>query len=286
MITLTWKLWNAMSAEKIPLTDDHIHIDPVNGRGIDAARDFLKAGGTHMFLVSKPSFSLGISPRRGSEFSAVFDETLRIADKIRETGLVVFPVLGVHPAEITRLSETMTYAEAAVIMKEGLDTAARYVADGSAVALKSGRPHYDVDPEVSALSNEVLLHAFTLGKECGCAVQVHAEAGPCEDLVGMASSAGMDPARVVKHYASPETPLVPSMMAKHEAIPSLCRQGRMFTMESDYMDENSRPGAVIGPKSVPRFTKKLLADGLITAEDAYRIHSDTPFRVYGTEIVI
>ena len=105
-------------------------------------------------------------------------------------------------------------------------------------------------------------------------------------MVAMAGSAGMDPARVVKHYASPETPLIPSLMAKHEAIPALCREGRRFTMESDYMDENSRPGAVIGPKSVPRFTNRLLSEGLITGENLHRIHTDTPSLVYGVEIVL
>jgi TatD-related deoxyribonuclease len=275
-----------MRPEKTPLTDDHIHIDPVNGRGIEAAKDFMRAGGTNMFLVSKPSFSLGVFPEKGSDFIAVFDETIRIADKIRETGLVVYPVLGVHPAEITRLSERMTPGQASVIMKEGLDAAARYVVEGAAVALKSGRPHYEVPPEITVLSNDVLSHAFSLGRDCRCAVQVHAETGPCDDMIGMAIAAGMDPARVVKHYASPETSLLPSFMAKHEAIPALCREGRRFTMESDYMDENSRPGAVIGPKSVPRFTNRLLSEGLITMEDVHRIHTDTPSRVYGVEIVL
>jgi TatD-related deoxyribonuclease len=55
-------------------------------------------------------------------------------------------------------------------------------------------------------------------------------------------------------------------------------------MESDYMDENSRPGAVIGPKSVPRATFRLLSGMLITTEDAHRIHVETPGRVYGVEI--
>ncbi|MDD1707209.1 MAG: hydrolase TatD, partial [Methanoregulaceae archaeon] len=66
--------------------------------------------------------------------------------------------------------------------------------------------------------------------------------------------------------------------------PELAASGRQFTLESDYMDENSRPGAVIGPKSVPRITFKLLADGVITIEDAQRIHKDTPEQVYGVEI--
>jgi TatD-related deoxyribonuclease len=57
-----------------------------------------------------------------------------------------------------------------------------------------------------------------------------------------------------------------------------------MTMESDYMDENSSPGAVIGPKSVPRFTRRLLEAGLITSDDVYRIHTDTPSKIYGVEI--
>ena len=71
------------------------------------------------------------------------------------------------------------------------------------------------------------------------------------DIADMARNAGFPTERVVKHYGSPDTPLHPSLIAKHEAIPQLARERRAFTMESDFMDENSRPGAVIGPKSVP-----------------------------------
>jgi TatD-related deoxyribonuclease len=55
-------------------------------------------------------------------------------------------------------------------------------------------------------------------------------------------------------------------------------------MESDYIDENSRPGSVIGPKSVPRFTRKLLESGDLSEEAAHRIHVETPSRTYGVEI--
>jgi TatD-related deoxyribonuclease len=199
---------------------------------------------------------------------------------------VVFPILGVHPAEISRLSERMTLAEAVAVMKDGLDVAASYVKDGKAVALKSGRPHYEVSPEVLAASNDVLAHALTLTAECRCALQIHAETGPCADVVEMAARAGVPVDRVVKHYGSPDTPLHPSLIAKHEAIPDLAREKRPFTMESDYMDENSRPGAVIGPKSVPRYTHKLLESGAISVDDCYRIHGETIERVYGVRVTI
>ena len=270
----------------IPITDDHIHIDPVNGRGIEAAKDFQRSGGTHIFLVTKPSWSYGITPSSGEDFRGVFDATLRTAAMIREIGLVVYPVLGVHPAEINRLTERMSLDAAAGVMMAGLDLAACYVEEGEAVALKSGRPHYEVAPDVLAASNAVLSHALELGAECDCAVQLHAESGPCADVVDMAARAGISIERVVKHFATPDTPLMPSFIARHEGIPALAREGRWFTMESDYMDENARPGAVIGPKSVPRFTRRYLEGEVITEEDAWRIHADTPSRTYGVDIVL
>lgn len=273
-----------MKDPDIPVTDDHMHIDPANGRGVEAALDFRRSGGTHLFLVSKPSWSHGVAPRSGDDFAVVFEETLRTAAAIRERGLVVYPVLGVHPAEISRLSGRMTVDEAARVMEEGLSLAGAYVADGKAVALKSGRPHYEASPEEMDASNRVLAHALGCAADAGCALQIHAESGPCADVVEMARDAGMDPGRVVKHYAVPGTPLTPSFIATHDAIPELCREGVSFMMESDYMDDESRPGAVIGPRSVPRVTFRLLREGQITVDDAWRIHADTPEKVYGVEI--
>jgi len=275
-----------MKPPAIPITDDHIHIDPVNGRGVEAAKDFRRSGGTHIFLVSKPSWSFGVEPSSGEDYREVFLATLRVADMVRETGLVVYPVLGIHPAEINRLAARMSLEEAAGVMMAGLDLAARYVEEGVAVALKSGRPHYEVAPEVLAASNAVLYHALELGADYDCAVQLHAESGPCTDVVDMAGRAGIPVERVVKHFATPDTPLMPSLIARHEDIPALARAGRHFTMESDYMDENARPGAVIGPKSVPRFTHRYLKEGLITEEDAWRIHAATPSRTYGVDITL
>ncbi len=275
-----------MKKSPFPITDDHIHIHPGTGRGLEAAKDFQKSGGTHIFLVSLPSWSYGIVPGKGEDYRPVFEATLKTAAAIRELGLTVYPVLGIHPAEITYFSELRTEEEMAAIMQAGLDLAARYVTDGSAVALKSGRPHYPVGPGCWDLSNAVLAHALELGGACGCAVQIHAETGPCADVVQMAETAGMDPGRVVKHFATPDTPLAPSFLARDEIIPALCREKRAFTMESDYMDDPARPGAVIGPRSVPRITTRLLAGGAITEEDVHRIHAETPSRVYGVEIAL
>ena len=273
-----------MKSPAYPVTDDHIHFNPKNGRGLEAAKDFLRAGGTHLFLVSLPSWTIGVEVSRGSDYGQVFEETARVAEMIRGIGLTVFPVLGVHPAEINRLAERMPLSDAVELMKAGLDAAAVYVREGTAVALKSGRPHYEVGPDILAASNDILSHALHLASDCGCALQIHAESGPCADVVAMAAAAHMPSWRVVKHYASPETPLHPSLIARHESLPQLIKERRRFTMESDYMDENSRPGAVTGPKSVPRYTNQLVASGIMTVDDCFFIHQETVEKVYGVTV--
>jgi TatD-related deoxyribonuclease len=38
-----------------PILDNHLHLDPVNGRGVDAAAEFANRGGTHLLVLNKPS---------------------------------------------------------------------------------------------------------------------------------------------------------------------------------------------------------------------------------------
>ena len=53
-----------------------------------------------------------------------------------------------------------------------------------------------------------------------------------------------------------------------------------FMLETDYMDDPRRPGAVLGPKTVPKRTQQLLEAGM--DEDAlWRCHVDVPNAIYG-----
>lgn len=273
-----------MQKPRFPITDDHIHIDPVRGIGMKAVREFARSGGTHIFLVTKPSWSYGITPVIPEDYRVVFEKTIALAEECCRQGVVAFPILGVHPAEISRLTDRMSLPEAESLMIGALGLAARYVKEGSAVALKSGRPHYEVEPEVWDASNRVLYASLEYAAACGCAIQLHAESGPCADVAAMAEQAGVPVSRVIKHFATPDTPLHPSFIANHDCIADAAHTGRAFTMESDYMDERDRPGSVLGPRSVPRFTLRHLESGAFTEEDIWRIHAQVPEEVYKVEI--
>lgn len=269
-----------------PILDDHFHLNKRTGVGPDIVREFMRSGGTHIILVALPSWSCGVFPTKPDDYRAVFNELLEDCRKVNELGCVCYPIAGVHPAEIGKLMERMNLGEAEALMCSGLDIAAEYVREGKCIGLKSGRPHYPVTPEVWNASNRVLAHALELSGDLDCALQIHAESGPCEDVSALAKSCGMDASRVVKHFATCDTPLHPSITVREPFLNEWFEQKREFTLESDYMDDLSRPGAVNGPRSVPRRMQKLLQAGIVSPDDMWRVHGSVPKRIYGVDFDI
>jgi TatD-related deoxyribonuclease len=266
-----------------PVLDNHLHLDPERGEGLDAVEDFARLGGTHLLVVNKPSWHLGIEVEAGSDFQAVFETTVSVVDRAGEIlPGTAWPVLGVHPTLISRLVSERGFepAAAADLMEAGLDIAAEYVTEGRALALKTGRPHYETSEAVSEASNRVLRHGLELAADRDCAVQLHTES--TEDLrevADWAEALGLDPARVVKHYAEGRLAgVTPSVMSDRERLRRAAAADEPFLMETDFVDEPDRPGAVLGPKTVPRRVRWLLEEGHEAAVEL--AHIETPRRVY------
>jgi len=267
-----------------PVLDDHLHLDADN-RGIEAVRDFARAGGTHMLIVNQPSWKLGVEVEAPGEFRPVFEETIDLVERASEVlPGEAWPVLGVHPALVSRLVDRgLDPGEAREMMAGGLDVAAEYAADGPAVALKSGRPHYGVSEAVREASNAVIRKALALAAETGVALQLHTEATDDLSEVGAwATDAGLPAEQVVKHYATGDCAgVTPSVIARTEALSAAAEAGVPFLMETDYLDDPERPGAVLGPKTVPRRVDWLAEEGHVEA--IRRAHVETPRQVYGID---
>ncbi|MFA9516047.1 TatD family hydrolase [Halopenitus sp. H-Gu1] len=269
-----------------PVLDDHLHLDPRHGRGMAAVEDFQNVGGTHLLVVNKPSWHLGVEPDEPADFRAVFEETIDIVTEA--SGILpgrAWPVLGVHPGLISRLVDERDFSPGAAgeLMTGGLSIAAEYVDSGEALALKSGRPHYDVSGAVWETSNAVTKHAFSLGAEYDCAVQLHTEASEdLRELAEWADERGLAPHRVVKHYAAGRLRgPTPSVMSERGRLEAAAERGDPFLMETDFVDDPEKPGAVLGPKTVPRRVRWLVEQGY---EEAVRLaHVETPRRVYGID---
>ncbi|PSQ20171.1 deoxyribonuclease [Halobacteriales archaeon QS_8_65_32] len=272
-----------------PILDDHLHLDPVNGKPREAVADFAQAGGTHLLVLNKPSWTLGVDVDRKEDFREGFDRTIEAT----ETAKQVLPgrawtVLGVHPGLISRLVDDRDFAVdgARELMEAGLDVAAEYVAEGRALALKSGRPHYPVSDEVRKASNQVLRHALSLAGELDCVLQLHTEDTDDLSEVGeWAAERGVSEERVVKHYASgPVSGATASVIARKDELRAAADSDEPFLMETDFLDDPDRPGAVLGPKTVPRRARWLREEGY--GEAVERAHVETPARVYGIDLSV
>ena len=246
-------------------------------------------------LVHKP-YALN---RSVEDHARAFETTLALAEKAsRETGVRVFVALSPHPAEFTELLKAgVPIAEAAGIHRSALELAQRHVREGRAVAMgEVGRPHWrPVPDDVMAVANELMVHSFELARDAGCAVQIHAEAATPEsfaDLARHADRAGLPRSKTVKHYSSPivdvalNSGLWPSVLIGKGSAEEAAAGGTRFFMETDYMDDPRYPGAVLGPKTVPRRTAELLQKGILTEEKAWRIHAENPRAVYGVDVAL
>lgn len=268
-----------------PILDNHLHLDLDRGIGPSSVTDFADAGGTHLFIVNKPSWWYGVEVHEDADFARGFASTVETA-QTASTMLrgQAWAILGVHPALISRLVDNGMDPEAATeLMQTGIDQAAQFVERGDAVALKTGRPHYSVSDAMWEASNAVMRYTFDQAAALDCAVQLHTESGRLfEDISTWAREAGLDPARVVKHYADGPIPdITPSIISQRDALLETAQADGPFLMETDFLDDPERPGAVLGPKTVPRRVDWLT--DAVGVEPIERAHVETPLLVYGVD---
>lgn len=280
--------------QEFPATDNHIHINPVRGLGpIPVGKEFKKAGGTALLCVCLPSWSYNVNVLKPSDYEVCYDYVFDCVKKVRTLDIHAYGVIGVHPAELTQMLERGIELKRAVeLMCAGLDIAAKWVEDEKAVAMgEVGRPHYPVSSEVWEVSNEILLYALGLARDVGCAVQLHTESVGEKEIVelsDMVRKANLDPSRVVKHFSPPliriceREKIFPSILASNKNIETALREGDRFLLETDYMDDPKRPGAVLGPKSVPRRVNQLKGREDLK-ERLWKVNKEYPEKIYGVQ---
>jgi TatD-related deoxyribonuclease len=272
------------------LFDNHLHLRR-DGRYLDAVREFRQAGGTHFVLCQYPMTSRVLQEK---SYQSCYAETLAMADEIRITlDVNVFVVVGPYPVDYLPLAEKFGRETAIAIMKKGMDEAAMLCEEQRCIAIgEIGRPHFPVDDQVLVDSNEVLQYGMSLAKNVGVPVVLHTETttpSQCRELVSLGKKVGLSPERIVKHFAPPlitqeeNFGLMPSVLASKKNIVEALGKGDRFMMETDYIDDPRRPGAVLGPKTVPRLTRALLDTGVMTMEQAIHIHKENPEKTYNID---
>ena len=283
-----------------PIFDQHIHLDR-SGRFLSAAEEFSRAGGTGMMLVHKPAIR-GKLPTDLDGYRSAYAETLSMAEEVRDSvGLEVGVVLGPHPVVWEHQIQQLGLERSTELHLEAVGLALEHIEAGEANCLgEVGRPHYPVDQDTWTSATDMLLEIMRMASSTKCSIQLHVESNgeaTCRELAGMCDSASLPRDRAIRHYApsdvSPEfthgmAATVSVGQGSIEGLTSTATlQSSPWGMETDFLDDPSRPGAVLGPKTIPKRTHELCSALLHQgweAEDVtslmYSIHSRWPDKLY------
>jgi len=252
-----------------PILDQHMHLDR-NNRFLDAVSEFINSGGTAINLVHKPDFS--DLPLTISDYKSAYDDTIEMAREIREKfGIKVSVILGPHPVSWEKQIHKIGLHESTSLHLQAVKLAIQYISLGDAVCLgEVGRPHYPVDSKIWDAANDLLLEIMKLAAEEEISIQLHVEDDgekTYSDLAKLCDKAGLPRHLAIRHYAPANIRTdfthglsVTVSVGKDsisKIVESLPYCNSYWGMETDFLDDKNRPGAVLGPKTIPKRTHQL-----------------------------
>ena len=244
----------------LPVVDHHCHLSP-GGEGVEAARRFHRNGGAHLFLTTH---NWNHGPIRSVEdYRTQFESIEKLGLRIgQETPVGVSLVIAPYPVDLLSMSEALGLAKAMEVQMSALDLAGSWVRERRAAGLgEIGWPHFPVPIDLAGASRQIFQHALEVAHDIGCPVIVHAEDLSAEGYRGLAEearNAGVPPDRVVKHYAQTYVPasersgITPSFLARRDSFTTVSDDPGPWFLETDFLDDPRRPGAVLDIATVPR----------------------------------
>lgn len=281
--------WTAARLVAVPIHDNHFHCRRDGWKGLRAAEEFQRAGGTSIAHVRLPTY-----PTTVASFVQSVRDHLAFGDVIRaQTGLKVWSAVGPYPLEPMKVAEAAGWPAAIDFGQACLDACRPFFEDGAAHCLgEVGRAHFPVAPEVQENLNGLLGHAMVVAKESRVPIMLHTEHTEPEtmaEFATMADRAGLARGRVIKHYCGPlvaegeHAGLVPSIIAGRSNLRTALAKdpGGRWMLETDYIDEPSRPDVVMPCTTVPKRVLGLMANGEMPERTAWSIGKEWPERLYG-----
>ena len=270
--------------DDLPITDAHIHVDPYNGEGpVNIAKKFHNSGGQVMIIPNKPAWT---TPDKYN-YKKNMDNTVKYAKTINnETEVRAYVFLGVHPAEYSNLiRDGETYNMAYLKVIRSIDYAIKLAQEEELVIGigEVGRPHYPVSDEELEHHNKILKYCLENGKDYDLPVMLHTEDLTNESFKQISDyckNINLNPRNVIKHHSTDEVLesenhgiSVSLTSGKENLIHALEKDPNAgFLMETDFFDDNNKPGVVLGPRTVPKRTRYLLENEIMTTKQAENIH--------------
>lgn len=257
------------------VSDAHAHVSPLGLGAETVAKRFKSVGGWFMALVSLPpnhyGFSMGLEGIIKS-----FESHVTECTRARGEGIKVACLAGIHPAyvdELVRVAGSHRTNKVLEIVEKALEYLRKLRLDGRIDGLgEFGRPHYKTLPE-SVVVNEIALRkALEICKDTDSLIHLHTEQGGLATVASvdyLARLIGVLKNKVVFHHVSTslagtveEFGYVMTVLG-HEDLLTNVLESKITNalVESDFIDDPRRPGAVMYPWDISREVGKLMSRG-------------------------
>ena len=283
---------------RLPVADSHAHVNPVKGMGArEVARRFREAGGWFIALVALSPSAYGIEGVGVDAYVKAATLHSQECRRAREEGLVVYCLAGFHPAEVDKLIDRngLKPLEVLELGYRVLEELSKLVDMGVIDGIgEVGRQHYKTGSERVLVASMILERAMEISRDKGVVVHMHLEqAGEATvelvDVVARRLNAVRE--RLVFHHADPRIVVeayrrgYPSTLP---GVPKLLEYAAsslepVYMLESDYLDDPKRPGAVVYPWDLAFNVRRLAAVSSELEERLYRVNVDNIAKTYNVK---
>ncbi|MEB3851312.1 MAG: TatD family hydrolase [Desulfurococcales archaeon] len=289
-------------AERVPVGDGHGHSNPVRGLGAARIADrFRRSGGWFQALVALSPWHYAIDYRGFESYVETVELHIRECKAVEDAGLRVACLAGFHPADVDKLIDKyrLKPVEALELGLRVVDYVAGLCREGVLDGIgEVGRQHYKTAPERVLVSEIILERAMEYARDYGCLVHMHLENSGADtvllthrraEALGVAPGRGRE--RLVFHHSKPVMVEKAHELGYPSTLPGIARllEGvanrlrPVYMVESDYIDDPARPGAVVYPWDMADTINRLVSKGVLDAEAAYKISVDNIVKTYGVE---
>ena len=282
----------------ILVSDAHCHANPRGLGASEVAARFRGAGGWFLALVSLPPHYYGFDLSIEGMLKAI-DVHVKECESARRSGIKVACIAGLHPAVIDRLVKAVGTARADEVLSR-VDRVLKYLKElkrrGAIDGFgEFGRPHYKTLPESVVVNEVVLTKVFEIAEEVGGVIHLHLEQGGAltvRSVHMMLQGYSIEPRRVIFHHSTLKMITEASkygysatFTGRREVIKAVSRAciNAACMVESDYIDDPSRPGVVMYPWEIQQEVDSVLREASVSEDLINRILIDNVVKVYDVE---
>ncbi|MEM2278377.1 MAG: TatD family hydrolase [Zestosphaera sp.] len=255
------------------VSDAHAHVSPSGLGGEVVVRRFKDSGGWFIALVSLPPSHYGFSTGLDGIIKS-FETHVIECSKARKEGVKVACLAGIHPAyvdELVRIAGSHRTDKVLQILGKALEHLKKLRLEGKIDGLgEFGRPHYKTLPESVVVNEIVLIKALEICRDTDSLIHIHTEQGGLATIASvdyLARLAKIPKNKVVFHHATTflaktaeEFEYSMTVLGREDLLTNTLESGiTKALVESDFIDDPRRPGAVMYPWDISKEVEKLLS---------------------------